>query len=84
MQLEEFEGGSFKYDYTILDIFFFREILRLVKLEGDDFKYYNIFFKILAQKYPNQAFLVQNVSIFFFFYEILQIGKFKSADLRNF
>ena len=34
--------------------------------EGADFKYDNSFFKILPKKYPNKAFLVQNLSIFDF------------------
>ena len=36
------------------------------KFEGANFKYDNSFFKILAQKYPDKAILVPNLSIFVF------------------
>ena len=36
------------------------------KFEGANFKYDNSFFKILAQKYPDKAILVPNLSIFDF------------------
>ena len=39
---------------------FFHKILIFDKFEGADFKYDNSIFKILAQKYPNKAFLVKN------------------------
>ena len=44
------------------------------KFESADFKYDNSFFKILAKKYPNKAFL--------FFPEILQLDKFEVADFK--
>ena len=44
---------------------FLREILQIEKFEAADFKYDNSF-KILAQKYPNKALLVQNLGIFYF------------------
>ena len=55
---------------------FLHKILELGKLEGTDFKYVNSFFKILAQKYPNKAFLVPNLVIFLFLrnFAIRQIG----------
>ena len=40
-----------------------------------------IFLKILSQKYPNKAFLVPNLRIFFF-RKILQSDKFKGADFK--
>ena len=60
---------------------FLRKILESDKLEGADFKYSNNFFLILAQKYPNKAFLVPNVGIFFL-HKILQLSKFKGVDLK--
>ena len=45
---------------------FLYKILQLDKLEGADFKYDNSFFKILAQKYQNKAFLVPNLGVFVF------------------
>ena len=39
---------------------YFFEILQLDKFKGADFKSHNSFLKILAQKYPNKAFLVKN------------------------
>ena len=47
---------------------FFLETLEFDCFEGADFKYDNSFFKILAQKYPNKVFLVQNLSIFVVFF----------------
>ena len=44
---------------------FFREILQLDKFEVADFRYDNCFLKMLAQKYPNKAFLVPNLDIVF-------------------
>ena len=41
------------------------EILQSDKFEGADFKYDNIIFKFQSKKYPNQAFLVPNLRIFF-------------------
>ena len=35
-------------------------MFQIDKCEGADFKYYNIFLKILAQKYLNKVFLVKN------------------------
>ena len=49
-------------------------MLDLGKFRGADFKSDNSFFKILAQKYPNKAFL--------FLHKILQLGKFKCADFK--
>ena len=40
-----------------------------------------IVFKILAQKYPNKAFLIPNLGILFF-REILQIHKLEGADSK--
>ena len=42
----------------------FHKILRLDKFEGADFKCDNSSYKILAQKYPNKAFLIPNLGIF--------------------
>ena len=39
---------------------FFRENLQIGIFEGADFKSNNSFFLILAQKYPNNGFLVKN------------------------
>ena len=70
---------------------FFCEILQTDKFEGADFKYHNGIFKILAQKYPNKAFLVKNTQIrhfwfqiqaLLFFREILQSDKFEGADFK--
>ena len=47
---------------------FFREILQIVKCEVAHFKYGNSFFQSLAQKYPNNAFLVPNLLIFVFLF----------------
>ena len=61
------------------------------KFQGADFKYDNSFFNILAQKYPNKAFLLKNTQIrhfqsqiqaFLFFREILLLGKFEGADFK--
>ena len=38
---------------------FFREVLQIDKFDGPDFKYENIVFKLLSQKYPNKTFFVQ-------------------------
>ena len=47
--------------------FLFRQnILLFNKFQGVDFKYDNSFFKILALKNPNKAFLVPNFGIFIF------------------
>ena len=43
-------------------------------------KYDQSFLKILAEKYPNNAFLVPNLCIFF---EILQLHQFEGTDIKN-
>ena len=45
---------------------YFCKILQFDKFEGADFKYGNIYFQSLPQKYPNKAFLVANLGIFVF------------------
>ena len=49
------------------------------------------FFKIIAQKYPNTAFLVKNtqardfwtqIDAFFFLHKSLELDKFKGVDLK--
>ena len=80
LMFDKFEGADFKHGNSFLKLlprntqirnflskfrhFFFRKILQLDKSEGADFKYDNSFFKILSQKYPHEAFLVQNLGIF--------------------
>ena len=44
----------------------YREIQQFDQFEGTDFKYENNFLKVLAQIYPNKAFLVTNLDIFTF------------------
>ena len=46
--------------------FFSSQNLAIRKIESVDFKYDNSFFKILAQKYPNKAFLFPNLGIIVF------------------
>ena len=41
-----------------------------------------VFLKIIAQKYPNKAFLVPNLGIFPF-RKILQLDKFEAADFKH-
>ena len=48
----------------IQEFLVFLRNLELDKFEGADFKYDNRFFKTVAQKYPQEAFLVQNLGIF--------------------
>ena len=59
------------------------------KLEDADFKYDNSILKILAETYPNKAFLVKNIQIkdfwsqicvFLFSGQILQLDKCEGAD----
>ena len=50
-----------------LSIFASSQKLHLGKFKVADFKYEKKNFKILAQKYPNKAFLVLNLFIFFSF-----------------
>ena len=45
----------------------FHEIFQICKFEGAGFKYGNSFLKILAQKYPKEAYLVPSLGIFVFF-----------------
>ena len=44
----------------------FGPILKIDKLEDADFKYEYSIFKILAQRYPNQTFLIPNLGVFVF------------------
>ena len=44
----------------------FGPILKKDKLEDADFKYEYSIFKILAQRYPNQIFLIPNLGVFVF------------------
>ena len=37
---------------------------------------------MLVQKYPDKSFLVQNLDIFVFFCEILQLDKFEGVDFK--
>ena len=60
---------------------FFRQTLQLDKFEGADFKYDNSFFKILAQKYPHETFLVLILGILIISRN-LQLDKFEGADLK--
>ena len=48
---------------------------------GRWFKIQQLFFKILVQKYPNKAFLLPNLGIFFP-WKILQFDKFEGADFK--
>ena len=45
---------------------FYREIQQFDQFEGTDFKFENSSLKVLAQIYPNKAFLVTNLDIFTF------------------
>ena len=46
-------------------LLFLHEIFQLDKLKDINFKNKNIIFQIPSEKYPNQAFLVPNLCIFF-------------------
>ena len=70
LPVDKFEGAHFQtpaqnyqnqaFLVPNLGILFFREILQIDKFEGGDFKHDNKIFEILAEKYPNKAFLVKN------------------------
>ena len=49
-----------------LAFLFFCEIVQLGNIKSANLKH-NIFLKVLTHKYPNQAFLVPNLSIFLYF-----------------
>ena len=86
------KNTQIRHFWSQIQVFlFFRKILQLDKFEGADFKYDNSIFKILAQKYPNKAFLVKNtqirhfwsqIQVFLFFRKILQLDKFEGADFK--
>ena len=65
----------------VIFVFFFHKIFQIDKLEGVDFKYDNIFFKILAQKYSNETFLVPNIFIFFF-WRFFAIRKIRGCSFQ--
>ena len=46
--------------FQILDFLCLHKFLQKDVFSGADFKFYNSFSKILAQKYPNKTFLVKN------------------------
>ena len=61
------------------------------KFEGTYFQNDNSILKILAQKYPNKAFLVKNtqkwhfwsqIYPFLFLHKILELDKFEAADFK--
>ena len=65
--------------------------MQLEKFQGADFKYDISIFKILDQKYPNEAFLVKNTQkrhrwcqteAFLFLRETLPFDKFEDDDLK--
>ena len=65
------KNTQIRHFWSQIQVFlFFRKILQLDKFEGADFKYDNSIFKILAQKYPNKAFLVKNSQIRHFWFQI--------------
>ena len=73
LQQDKFKDADFKYDNIFFFLKIFRKSKQLNKFEGADFKYDNSFFKFKpkrnkfpARKYPNEAFFVLNVSIFYF------------------
>ena len=86
------KNTQIRHFWSQIQVFlFFRKILQLDKFEGADFKYDNSIFKILAQKYPNKAFLVKNtqirhfwsqIQVFLFFRKISQLDKFEGADFK--
>ena len=96
LHLDKFEGADFKYDNIVSNSGpkipksgVFGPILEIDKLEDADFKYDNSIFKILAETYPNKAFLVKNIQIkdfwsqicvFLFSGQILQLDKCEGAD----
>ena len=70
----------------------FHNILQLHKFKGAYFKSHNSFFKILAQKYPNKAFLVKNtqkwsfwpqILVFLLAHKLLQLDKLKGTDFKS-
>ena len=82
-----------RYFWSQIQAFlYFSKFLQLEKPEGADFKSDNSFFKILAQKYLHEAFLVKNTQVkhvlspkvryFLFFRQILQLDKFEGADFK--
>ena len=74
LQLDTFEGADFKYDNIVSNSsqkYQNQECLALFweinKLEDADFKYGNSsIFQVPAKKYPNNIFLIPNLSGFFF------------------
>ena len=59
--------------FQIYAVLSFWKILQFQKFEGADLKYGNNYFQSLPEKYPNKAFLVANLGIFFFFSEKFRI-----------
>ena len=66
--------------------------MQLEKFQGADFKYDISIFKILDQKYPNEAFLVKNTQkrhrwcqteAFLFLRETLPFDKFEDDDFKK-
>ena len=49
-----------------LGIFIFSQNFPFRPIQGADFKYENMFLKVLSQKYLNKAFLVPKLGIFIF------------------
>ena len=98
LQLDKFEGGDLKFDNSFLKFLpkntqirrfflklrhfcFFKKFCNLTNLTVL-FQIWQRFFKILAQKYPNNPFLVPNLRLLFFFWKILQIDKFQGVDFK--
>ena len=75
----------------ILAFWLVHKILQLGKFKGSDFKYENSFFKYIAQKYSNQAFLVKNTKkwhfwsqfqAFLFLHKVWQLDRGAGADFK--
>ena len=99
LQIDIFKGADLKHDNTFkfwpkntqvthfisnLCVFVFTRVFdKFDKFEGADLKYRNSFFKILAQRYSSNAFLIPHLGIFFFFFcKILQLDKSEGANFK--
>ena len=73
--------NEYAFSVPNLRIFVFALNFATRQIQGFWFQIWQYFLQILAQKYPNKALLVPNLSNFIF-HEILQVDKFEGADFK--